>query len=99
VPFVFELLFDEEVASILTVSIDWVGARANEIPSLQPLGKYYRFLCAITDPPRWPVVGCSMAHREGFTLALTVDRCSALARLRTQYANPLDGLIRKAEGA
>lgn len=40
------LFSDEEVAAILTVTIDWVRSHANEIPGLQRLGSYYRFLVA-----------------------------------------------------
>jgi hypothetical protein len=42
-PPVISLLSDEEVATILTVTIDWVRSHSNEIPGLQRLGMYYRF--------------------------------------------------------
>lgn len=42
-PAVPSLLSDEEVASILTVSLEWVRSHASEIPGLQRFGKYYRF--------------------------------------------------------
>jgi hypothetical protein len=40
---ILSLLSDEEVAAILTVTVDWVRSHANEIPGLQRLGMYYRF--------------------------------------------------------
>jgi hypothetical protein len=40
------LLSDDEVAAILTVTVDWVRSHANEIPGLQRFGSYYRFLIA-----------------------------------------------------
>lgn len=45
-PFANVLFSDEEVAAILAVTIDWVRSHANEIPGLQRLGSYYRFLVA-----------------------------------------------------
>lgn len=42
-PSTTSLLTDQEVAAILTVSIDWVRSHASEIPGLQRLGSYYRF--------------------------------------------------------
>ena len=44
--FANSLLSDEDVASILTVTVDWVRCHANDIPGLQRLGSYYRFVAA-----------------------------------------------------
>ena len=41
------LLSDEELATILGVKTDWVRSHAAEIPGLQRLGSYYRFLPAL----------------------------------------------------
>jgi len=40
------LLSDEELAAILTVTVDWVRSHSNEIPGLQRFGSYYRFFVA-----------------------------------------------------
>jgi hypothetical protein len=43
IPAFQSLLTDEEVAEILTMTVDWVREHANEIPGFEPLGSYYRF--------------------------------------------------------
>jgi hypothetical protein len=37
------LLSDEEVATILALTLDWVRSHADEIPGFKRLGAYYRF--------------------------------------------------------
>jgi hypothetical protein len=43
IPAFQSLLMDEEVAEILTMTVDWVREHAIEIPGFEPLGSYYRF--------------------------------------------------------
>ncbi|WP_162601849.1 hypothetical protein [Occallatibacter savannae] len=43
------LLSDDELSTILGVTTDWVRAHAAEIPGLQRLGSYYRFLISPVD--------------------------------------------------
>ena len=43
VPVFQPLLSDEEVATILVMTVDWLRSHADEIPGFKRLGAYYRF--------------------------------------------------------
>ena len=81
------LLSDEELAIILAVTTDWVRTHSSEIPGLQRLGSYYRFLAA-------PVIAWLGSLERLFDAEEVAPRLKVPVSWVYTNANQIPGFIR-----
>ena len=81
------LLSDEEVATILAMTLDWVRSHANDIPGFRRLGDYFRF-------HRDPIV----QWLGGLEVLLQAEEVATLLKVRKSWvyanADQIPGSIR-----